>query len=410
MDNTSAEARKNGWKTLMSKDFIIVLLISCFNQFATMATKTPINQFGKELGLAATMLGVIATLQGLWKMACRPVWGTVNDSMNKKTAMTIALCVQLGAYAVYSFTDSIPLFVIGRFLEGASFAVVGTSVYTALGFVVDRRALGTAMGFYATFPRLVQAFAPTVSMSLYKNYGARYAFLVSAGCTLASIVLTQFLSFKNAPAAPVKGRQQTKQRKQIGDIISVKGLLFFPMLLADGFQNGVLDLVVVMYAASLGIPEAGALFFSVQQFVTIFLAVPFGIIQDKVGGRVSVIIALVCRAAGCFLIAVSPSYTVFLLAGVLCGTSKPGNNVLQTDAMKLQPKSRFGIASSTHLLMVDISVMIGSAIGGILVDNAGFHVCFGVAGVILILGAVSYLIMQPVIQKAIREAELADAS
>lgn len=137
---------------------------------------------------------------------------------------------------------------------------------------------------------------------------------------------------------------------------------------------------------------------------------PFGIIQDKVGGRVSVIIALVCRAAGCFLIAVSPSYTVFLLAGVLCGTSKPGNNVLQTDAMKLQPKSRFGIASSTHLLMVDISVMIGSAIGGILVDNAGYYVCFGVAGVILILGAVSYLIMQPVIQKAIREAELADAS
>ena len=403
--------KQNGWKTLLSKDFILVLVISCFNQFATMATKTPINQFGTELGIAATLLGLIATIQGVWKMICRPIWGPINDSMNKKVAMTIALVIQLATYVIYAFTDSLAVFVIGRFVEGVSFAIVGTSVYAALGFVVDRRALGTAMGFYATFPKLVQAFAPAISMSLYTNHGARYAFLVSAGCIMASILLTQFLTFKNANEGPKKGQPkapESKGRKKLGDIISIKGLLFFPMILGDGFQNGVLDLTVIVYATSLGIPEAGALFFSVQQFVTIFLAVPFGFIQDKLGGKVSVIFSYLCRAAGCFLIAMNPTHGFFVLAGVLCGTAKPGNNVLQTEAMKLQPKHRFGIAASTHLLLVDLGVMIGSGIGGLLVDNAGFNVCFGVSGAILVAGAVLYLVMQPIIQKAINEAAVTD--
>ena len=405
------QTKQNGWKTLLSKDFILVLAISCFNQFATMATKTPINQFGRELGIAATLLGLIATIQGIWKMVCRPIWGPINDSMNKKVAMTVALIVQLATYVIYAFTDSFAMFIIGRFVEGVSFAIVGTSVYAALGFVVDRRALGTAMGFYATFPKLVQAFAPTVSMSLYTNHGARYAFLVSAGCITVSIVLTQFLTFKNVNApAPKAESAQPKQRKKLGDIISIKGLLFFPMILGDGFQNGVLDLVVIVYATSLGIPEAGALFFSVQQFVTIFLAVPFGFIQDKFGGKVSVIFSYLCRAAGCFLIAVNPTHLFFVLAGVLCGTAKPGNNVLQTEAMKLQPKQRFGIAASTHLLLVDLGVMIGSGIGGLLVDNAGFSVCFAVSGAILVAGAVLYLVMQPIIQKAIDEAAVAETN
>lgn len=409
MEHAQNMPAQSGWKTLLSKNFIIVLVISCFNQFATMAVKTPINQFGKELGLAATLLGMIATLQGIFKMACRPVWGNVVDRMNKKTAMTIALLIQVAAFLIYAFTDSVPVFVIGRFMEGASFAVVGTSVYAALGFVVDRRALGTAMGFYATFPRIVQAAAPVASMSIYTNFGAKWSFLTAVGCTLVSVFLTQFLTFNAGMTLPKKTMPAEKKRK-LSDIISVKGLLFIPMVLADGFQNGVLDLIVVVYATALGFPAAGAFFFSVQSIVTICLAVPFGFIQDKFGGKVSVVIAFLCRAAGCILIAVNPTYSSFMIAGVLCGTAKPGNNVLQTDAMKLQPKSRFGIASSTHLLLCDFAVMLGSAIGGILVDNAGYSVCFTVAGVILVLGAVVYLAMQPIIQKAIDEAVILDTT
>ena len=53
MEETKKSPAQSGWKTLLSRNFILVLAISCFNQFASLAVKTPINRFGNELGIAA---------------------------------------------------------------------------------------------------------------------------------------------------------------------------------------------------------------------------------------------------------------------------------------------------------------------------------------------------------------------
>lgn len=404
MEENKNTPAQSGWKTLLSRNFILVLAISCFNQFATMAVRTPINRFGNELGIAVSMLGMITTMYQASKMIVRPLWGNLNDKMNRKLAMTIALAVQTLAFVIYGFTGSVPVYIIGRFVEGVSFGVVSTSVYSALGTAVDRRVLGTAMGFYATFPQIIKALAPSLSMSLYTNYGAKYSFLTAAGCTVAAIVLAQFMDFSNVKS---KARAADSTVKGIEKFFSLKSLYFLPYLLADGFQNGVLDLTVVLYATALGYPEAGALFFSVQAFVTIFVAIPFGFIQDKLGGKFSVVIALCCRAAGCALIALAPSASSFIIAGILCGTAKPANNVIQTENMKLVPKSRFGVANSSLLLMCDFTVMIGASIGGFLVDFAGgYTTCFMVAGVVLLVGAVIYIVEQPALKRIAAEASV----
>lgn len=403
---SNATVNQSGWKTLLSRNFILVLAISCFNQFSTMAVKTPINQFGNSLGIAVSVLGMIATMYQASKMIVRPLWGNLNDRMNRKTAMTIALVIQGAAFLIYAVTASVPVYILGRFVEGVSFGIVSTSVYSALGVVVDRKVLGTAMGFYATFPQIVKSLAPTLSMSIYENAGPKYSFLVAAGSTACSIILTQFLDFSRASAMDARRAAKAESNvKGIEKFFTVKSLYFLPYLLADGFQNGVLDLTIVLYATAIGNAGAGAMFFSVQAFVTIFVAVPFGFVQDKLGGKYSVIIAMACRAAGCLLVAFAPTATNFIIAGILCGTAKPGSNVIQTENMKLVPKSRFGVANSSLLLLCDFTVMIGASVGGYLVDFAGgCKTCFIVAAGVLIAGAVLYLLEQPKLQKIIDEA------
>ena len=409
MEETKKSPAQSGWKTLLSRNFILVLAISCFNQFASLAVKTPINRFGNELGIAVSMLGMITTMYQASKMIVRPLWGNLNDKLNRKFAMTIAFAVQLIAYLIYAMTNSIPVYIFGRFVEGVSFGIVSTSVYSALGTAVDRRVLGTAMGFYATFPQLVKAFAPSLSMSLYMNHGAKYSFFTAAGCTAISMVLAQFMDFSNVKSTAKRPDAVSDAVHGIEKFFTVESLYFLPYLLADGFQNGVLDLTVVLYATSLGYPEAGALFFSVQAFVTIFVAIPFGYIQDKFGGKVSVVTALCCRAAGCALVALAPSAASFVIAGVLCGTAKPGSNVIQTENMKLVPKSRFGVANSSLLLMCDFTVMIGAAVGGFIVDYVGgYTACFLVAAAVLIVGAFIYLAEQPMLKRLAAEAASID--
>ena len=73
--------------------------------------------------------------------------------------------------------------------------------------------------------------------------------------------------------------------------------------------------------------------------------------------------------------------------------------------MKLVPKSRFGVANSSLLLMCDFTVMIGAAVGGFLVDYAGgYTTCFIVAAVALLVGAGVYLAEQPKLKRLAAQA------
>ena len=410
-------SKVSGWRTLLSRNFLLVLAIGCLNQFATMVVKTPINQFGVTLGIAVSILGMIATMQVVLKLIARPVWGVVVDRITKKMGMTIALTVQLVAFLIYSFTSTQEMFIVGRVIEGISFAVASISLYSTLGVAVDRKVLGTAMGFYTTFPQVVKSIAPVATMAIFNTYGAMYSFLVASACTVCAIILAQFIVFPNekahhngeADAVRADGsHSEGNEPKGLNKVFSVPGFIMLPMTLADGFVMAVLDLVIVIYATSLGFQAAGAFFFSIQALVTAFISIPAGFIQDRFGGKVAVAIAIVARAVGLLLIALNPTSTIFMVAGVLCGFAKAGNNVIMADAMKLQPKKRMGLATSTHLLLVEIGMLFGSLIGGFIVDGAGYTICFIVCAILLCVSLVFYFLLQGKMRQLMKTAEAAN--
>lgn len=410
-------SKVSGWRTLLSRNFLLVLGIGCLNQFATMVVKTPINQFGVTLGIAVSILGMIATMQVVLKLVARPIWGVVVDRITKKMGMTIALTVQLVAFLIYSFTSTQEMFIIGRAIEGVSFAIASISLYSTLGVAVDRKVLGTAMGFYTTFPQVVKAIAPVATMAIFNTYGAMYSFLVASACTVCAIILAQFIVFPNekahhdreADAAQADGsHSEGNEPKGLNKVFSVPGFIMLPMTLADGFVMAVLDLVIVIYATSLGFQAAGAFFFSIQALVTAFISIPAGFIQDRFGGKVAVAIAIVARAVGLLLIAFNPTSTIFMIAGVLCGFAKAGNNVIMADAMRLQPKKRMGLATSTHLLLVEIGMLFGSSIGGFIVDGAGYTTCFIVCAILLSCSLLFYFLLQGKIKQLMKTAEAAN--
>lgn len=405
---------KSGWKTLLSRNFLLVLLIGCLSQFAQLVVKTPVNQFGVSLGIAVSVLGMIATMQSVLKLITRPAWGVVVDKITKRMGLVAAIGLQIVAFLIYSFTTTQEMFIVGRAVEGISFAVASISLYSTLGVAVDRKVLGTAMGFYATFPQIVKSAAPVVTMSIYQNFGAMYSFLVAALLMAVALVLALFIKF---PAENTRKERLEKlnngdkesaasenEPKGLNKVFSVRGFIMFPMTFADGFVMAVLELLIVVYATSLGFQEAGAFFFSIQALVTACVSVPAGIVQDRFGGKVSVAIAIIARATGLLIIAFNPTAVTFMVAGVLCGFAKAGNNVIFADAMKLQPKKRMGLATSTHLLLIEIGMMLGNLIGGFIVEGAGYTMCFIVCAILLLASLVVYFLIQKPLKRMMQEA------
>ena len=79
------------------------------------------------------------------------------------------------------------------------------------------------------------------------------------------------------------------------------------------------------------------------------------------------------------------------------------------DAMRLQLKKRMGLATSTHLLLVEIGMLFGSLIGGFIVDGAGYTICFIVCAVLLSVSLVFYFLLQGKIKQLADKASVENA-
>jgi len=109
-----------------------------------------------------------------------------------------------------------------------------------------------------------------------------------------------------------------------------------------------------------------------------------GILLDKWGRVPTLLLSLICAAAGMLLISVSPSpfspvlYLAVLLAGIGMAGSIAGANTLATDA---SPKNMIGSILGGLNTMQPIGALFFIAAGGFLFDKMGPGWAFGLKGV-----------------------------
>ncbi len=376
-------------KIVSNKNLFIVLLISILNSLAQFAAKTPVNVYGKSLGLSMTVLGGITTLMGIAKMVTRPFSGYGADHLPVKKWVTICCLIRGATFLVYAMTNSVAGFVLGRFLEGISFALIGTAMYTIISTSVDKKALGTAIAVFVTVPKLFQMIMPTVAMILYKNKGESAPYWVAVICMVLSVLLTQFLKFNDER----RNKKENSKPKGLSDLIAFEGLWFLPLMWANSAIVAVEDLLVVVYATSLGYPISGGLYFSFKNALTLALNVPIGALADKIGEKYVICFGFLSKAIAFFLLAFFPSEWIFSIAGAIVAIGQPMQNVMQAKAIKIMPSSKAGIASSTHLLLIDIGVMIVSPIAGYISERFGYSQAFIISGCVAALGILAYALL-----------------
>lgn len=410
------EKRKNSLineavSLLTNKNLLLVMLMHTCNQCATQLSKTSINVYGKSLGATVAILGFISTINSWGKICCRPFSGRGVDKFNPRTWMITCSILRMLCYMCFALFNSVPMFGLARFMEGVTNALMVTSLYSLTGLCVTKAQIGTAMALYGLVPSLFSAGITAVSTNVYAM-GEKMPFYGSVVLLGIMCVLSMFLKMEpRAPkAAPAKEKKVAapKGKFKLTNYIALEGLWFLPMMWANSAHLAAEDLLIVVYATEMGHPAAGALYFSVATLVKMWAVLPMGALADKIGAKWVIYFGFLCKASGFLLLAFFPSAFMFTIAGVLKGVAMPMQNVMQAQAIKVMPKSKMGIANSTHLLLTDFGVMLMSTAVGIVCATTGFSSAFMIFGCLAALGAVCYAVMKGKIEKMVEEAIAAD--
>lgn len=316
------------------------------------------------------------------------VWGSISDRVGKRKLFIFTGFLG-NSILMFSLTlaPNMPVLLILRFIEGSFTVMAFSLLMTSVLDIVKSTHYGRGMGILGMGMALGNSLGAPIGGKigeadpLYPLYFGTIILLIAALIAAFGLKEKKLESRSSSFSEALSLLKEEKrifipyafsfvERFTVGFFISV-----FPLMLAIKYS---------MDSGNIGIFMAAFLLpFALLQY-------PLGAISDKIG-RVpplmigSILYGLTVASVG----SVSPEMlgAVMIFGGIVGALMYPPSAALSGD---LAAPSKRGTAVGGFNLFGSLGFAVGPFVGGIIADNYGFHVSFGVAGLTVIVIALIF--------------------
>lgn len=399
---------KKSKQTIWSRTFLLLFLLTIFDQMAFLCTRAIISKYALDMGMTETMAGVVAGALSIAALLSRPVAGKILGStrISKQSILMGSVICSLLITASYMVVGSFIPLVLVRVLNGITYGISGTVELTMVSDSLDEEVMGRGVAVFGLGNIISLAFAPSIAVWLYDTYSPKVLFVFCVFTSITAIIITLFIREKedNSRSIEIKKEKETEESKK--GIKEVCLSFFAPEALEPAILNfasqiayASISAFIVVYGGVKGWDQI-ALFYTVYSF-SLFIFKPVnGKLYDKKGLMPLVLSGNLSFALGIFLIAVTDSFAVCLIAAVFCAYGYGGAiSTFQAEALKKASFERHGVASGTYFMFNDLGGFLGASLAGMMVSVVGYSKMYLVFILPLLAAITFYLIMHLVRRK-----------
>lgn len=380
-------ATQNAQQKIFTKDFIVVSTVNLLIMLAYYLLFVVTASFSVEkFQTSPSMSGLVAGLMVLGCLLGRFVTGHFITIIGGKKILFTGLLIYTVSMALYLVIHTLPLFIAIRFISGLGVGFIGTATGTLVAHIVPQAKRGLGISFFSLSTIAGLAAGPFLGILLMHltSYEAIFGFTIF--CGIAGILIAVFLGHVNIARGPAKSFWRLSNYLEY-DIIP-----FAIMTLCISVCWGNLQAFISVLAAQKNLIHAASLFFLFYALAAFGTRPVMGMLYDKRNENVVVYPALLATVAGMLLLALTGSGTVLLLAAVILGFGI-GNfqSISQVISLKLVQPERFGQATSTYFIFLDLGVGFGPYLFGFLVPWLGYTGLYIASAVLALVGIPFYM-------------------
>jgi len=367
---------------IWNRAFCSILLANAVMNLCQHMINALLPKYVDSMGLQATTIGMLMSAYTFTALVLRFVAGPVMDTYNKKYIATIAMIGLAVAYAGFGVSKSISMMMAFRLLQGAVMAFCNACCLAMASENIPKDKYASGIGYFSLGMVIGQALGPVVALELLGWMGYRATYFITAGLSIIATLMA--LLIKNSFT-------QTKKL-----VISFKSAIafeaMFPSLLLALLYISIsaVNSFLIVFAEKQGVTQNIGLYFTVYALVMLLTRPLLGKLTDR-HGLLKVLIPSLCAGIAAFIIiSVSNALWSFVTAAVLAafgfGACVP---IAQTQTMKSVANERRGAASSTNYIFMDIGVLVGSNLSGLLVQSFGYSAMWNlmIAPLVFAMGA-----------------------
>ncbi|MDP4087161.1 MAG: MFS transporter [Bacillota bacterium] len=352
---------------LWTKDFLIIStenFFAYFTYYILVATITvfAIDKFHaspSEAGLASGIF-IIGTLLG------RLFAGRSIELVGRKKMLLIGFIFFLITTLLYFVANSLLLLIIIRILHGAAFGVTSTATGTIVADIIPHERRGEGIGYYALSTTIAAAIGPFLGMYITQHTSFSINFVV---CFIVLSVSFLTAVFLKVPKAEIPSKELDNLKKFKWDhFFESKAIPIAIVTAVIAFCFSSVLSFLTSYSKEIYLTDIASFFF-ITYAAAILVSRPFiGRWFDRKGENFVIYPTFLFFGIGLLILGLVHHGFFLLLAGVFVGIGY-GNFLSsgQAVAIKVSPKHRMGLATSTFFIFTDGGVGIGPFILGFLI-------------------------------------------
>lgn len=355
-----------GRSKIWNRVYTCVFLANAMLFLGMQMVNTLVAKYADHLGATATIVGLVSSLFALTALIFKIVSGPSIDAFNRKYILMGAIAVIAVSFFGFSISDSVPMLIAFRLLQGCGQAFTATCCLALAADSLPADKFGIGIGTFTLAQAACQAIGPTIGLSLAQSIGYQPTFVIAGCCTMGGVLVVSLI--KNPT------REKKKFQVSVKNIFAKEAAL--PAVLLFFLQMTFINInsFLVIFANNRGVMNIG-LFYTVYAVSMLFAPTTVGKLADRFGAVKALIPAMCLFALSFLIISFSGSLPLFLIAAVVSafgyGAAQPA---VQTLCMKCVPESRRGSASSTSYIGQDLGNLAGPVLAGAIAERAGYAV------------------------------------
>ncbi|MCJ1655786.1 MFS transporter [Staphylococcus sp. NRL 16/872] len=378
---------------IFTKSFTVNFAINFFVYLCMYLLLVIIADYSKSTFHASDSLsGLVVGLFILGSLIGRFATGKYVNKFGPKKILITGLIFLIITQLLYFIPGSIGFLMFVRLINGIATAVATTATGTIAAHVTPVSRKSEGISLFSLSLVLGTAIGPFFGILLIKSFSINLLFIICVILGVISLIISLIIKIDFTPTNNETDKKIAKVSSfSIHNFVAKEAVPVAIVMMIIGLNYASILTFLKFFAEQRHLVEASSYFFICYAIASLITRPIAGRLIDAKNENVVVYPAFVALVISFVLLVMSHSSWMLLLSGVFLGVGY-GNlsSSMQAIAIKVSPSSKYGIATSTYFIGLDIGIGFGPSLLGLFTNSITYTQVYIIMAIVAVLCTILY--------------------
>ena len=345
-----------------------------------------------EYHASDSMAGLVSGLFIIGSLIGRFITGKYVNKIGPKRILIIGLILLLITQLLYFIEGALAVLMFTRLVNGIATGVTTTATGTIAAYATPQERKSEGISLFSLSLVIGAAIGPFFGLLLINTFPIQLLFLLCLMCGIISFIISFFIKLDIDITNDIPKTQTTEGKKfNINNYIAKEALPVAIIMLLAGLSYSSILTFLQFFAQEINLVTVSSYFFIFYAIASLITRPIAGRMMDLKNENVIAYPAFVFLILTFLTLSITNNSWLLILAGLLLGAGY-GNisSCMQAIAIKVSPPAKYGIATSTYFIGLDLGLGFGPYVLGFVTSTVSFAQLYAIMGVLVLITGVIY--------------------